>query len=425
MNVTTASDQPDPPGRVGLRARYRALSRRARISLAITTTVTVVAGGISGGAATVAGVRHQNALNRYTLHTTQLQDAISADHTVSDQLTNAYATAQDIQKLTPLTDQLAGLVEQTPLDTFKTALTAQKTETDAAAQTTHTDLTQTPISVARTSVSPDATPTEKLSTDQLNAHAAEALTNTHTVTEGVTAKQAALDKLTHTTNTTIQAVQGLPTAGITTIVATLVADHPSAGQGEKDTVTAAATALTADTPAAPTATGVTPVVAVEPAYKKISDLLTQYLDAVTKLKTSHAEVEAQKAAEAAAQAAAQAAREAAQKNNRKPTNGAGRSNGRNTGSGGSNSGGGNSGDGSNTGGGGSSGGGGNTGGGNKGNGGASQAPADDGQIPTPKRGPACSRGTHGHSTGMVPEGSTWKYLGNRRYSWVCGNGDGW
>jgi len=400
MNVTTASGRVTPSGRVGLRARYRALSRRARVSLAIATTVTVVAGGISGGAATVAGVRHQNALNRYTLHTTQLQDAISADHTVSDQLTNAYAAAQDIQKLTPLTDQLAGLVEQTPLDTFKTALTAQKTETDAAAQTTHTDLAQTPISVARTSVSLDSTPAEKLSTDQLNAHAAAALTNTHTVTEDVTTKQAALDKLTHTTNTTIQAVQGLPTAGITTIVATLITDHPSAGQGEKDTATATATALTATTPAA---TGIAPVAAVEPAYKKISDLLTQYLDAVSKLRASHAEAEAQKAAEAAAQAAAQAAREAAQKNNRKPTNGAGRTNGRNTGSGGSNSG----------------------GGGNKGNGGASQPPADDGQIPTPSRGSACSRGTHGHSTGMVPEGSTWKYLGNRRYSWVCGNGDGW
>src|SRR6218665_662901 len=170
MDVTTASDQPDPPGRVGLRARSRSLSRRARVSLAIATTVTVVAGGMTGGVATVAGVRHQNALNRYTLHTTQLQDAISADHTVSDQLTNAYAAAQDIQKLTPLTDQLAGLVEQGPLDTFKTALTVQKTETDAAAQTTHTDLTQTPVSVARTSVSPDATPIEKLSTDELNAH---------------------------------------------------------------------------------------------------------------------------------------------------------------------------------------------------------------------------------------------------------------
>src|SRR6218665_1969030 len=277
MNVTTASGQPDPSGCVGLRARYRALSRRARVSLAIATTVTVVAGGISGGAATVAGVRHQNALNRYTLHTPQLQDAISADHTVSDQLTNAYAAAQDIQKITPLTDQLAGLVEQGPLDTFKTALTVQKTETDAAAQTTHTDLTQTPVSVARTSVSPDATPIEKLSTDQLNAHAPPPLTNTHTLTQNTATKQAALDKLPHTTTTTIQAVQGLPTAGITTIVATLVADHPSAGQGEKDTVTAAATALTATTPAA---TGVAPVVAVEPAYKKVGDLLTQYLDAV-------------------------------------------------------------------------------------------------------------------------------------------------
>src|SRR6218665_164126 len=97
MNVTTASGQPDPSGRVGLAMGIR---------------VRVVGGGISGGAATVAGVRHQNALNRYTLHTTQLQDAISADHTVSDQLPNAYAAAQDIQKLTPLTDQLAGLVEQ-------------------------------------------------------------------------------------------------------------------------------------------------------------------------------------------------------------------------------------------------------------------------------------------------------------------------
>jgi len=414
MNVTTASDQPDPPGRVGLRARfqfrarYRALSRRARVSLAIATTVTVVAGGISGGAATVAGVRHQNALNRYTLHTTQLQDAISADHTVSDQLTNAYAAAQDIQKLTPLTDQLAGLVEQGPLDAFKTALTVQKTETDAAAQTTHTDLTQTPVSVARTSVTPDSTPAEKLSTDQLNAHAAEALTNTHTVTENTATKQAALDKLTHATSTTIQAVQGLPTAGITAIVATLVADHPSAGQGEKDTVTAAATALTADTPAA---AGVTPVVAVEPAYKKISDLLTQYLDAVSKLRASHAEAEAQKAAEAAAQAA----REAAQKNNRKPTNGAGRSNGRNSGSG------------SNTGSGNSGGGGSSGGGGNKGNsGGGQQPPADDDTGPVEAWGPPCSRGTRGHSTGGIPTGSTLTgRLGNRRYSWVCGNGDGW
>src|SRR6218665_2972513 len=196
MNTTTASDQPDPLGRVGVRVRYRALSRRARVSLAVATTVTVGAGGVSGGVATVAGVRHQNALNRYTLHTTQLQDAISADHTVSDQLTNAYAAVQDVQKLAPLTDQLAGLVEQAPLDRFKTALTVQKTETDAAAQTTHTDLTQTPVSVARTSVIPDGTPAEKLSTDELNAHAAEALTNTHTVTEGVTTKQAVLDKLT-------------------------------------------------------------------------------------------------------------------------------------------------------------------------------------------------------------------------------------
>src|SRR6218665_706485 len=47
--------------------------------------------------------------------------------------------------------------EQAPLDRFKTALTVQKTETDAAAQTTHTDLTQTPVSVARTSVIPDGT----------------------------------------------------------------------------------------------------------------------------------------------------------------------------------------------------------------------------------------------------------------------------
>src|SRR6218665_3089651 len=110
MDVTTASDQPDPPGRVGLRARYRALSRRARVSLAIATTVTVVAGGISGGVATVAGVRHQNALNRYTLHTTQLQDAISADHTLSDQLTNAYAAVQDSQKLSRRQEKLAGLI---------------------------------------------------------------------------------------------------------------------------------------------------------------------------------------------------------------------------------------------------------------------------------------------------------------------------
>src|SRR6218665_1422741 len=276
MNTTTASDQPDPLGRVGVRVRYRALSRRARVSLAVATTVTVVAGGVSGGVATVAGVRHQNALNRYTLHTTQLQDAITADHTVNDQLTNTYPPVQDIQKLAPLTDQLAGLVEQGPLDTFKTALTVQKTEVDAAAQTTHTDLTQTPVSVARTSVSPHATPIKKMSTDQLNPHPADPLTNTHTVTE----------------NTTIQAVQGLPTAGITTIVATLVADQPSAGQGEKDPGTAPATALTATTPAA---TGVAPVVAVEPAYKKVGDLLTQYLDAVTKLRASHTEAEAQKA----------------------------------------------------------------------------------------------------------------------------------
>ncbi|PDQ35200.1 MAG: hypothetical protein B5766_07740 [Candidatus Lumbricidophila eiseniae] len=409
MNVTTASGQPDPSGRVGLRARYRALSRRARVSLAIATTVTVVAGGISGGAATVAGVRHQNALNRYTLHTTQLQDAISADHTVSDQLTNAYAAAQDIQKLTPLTDQLAGLVEQGPLDTFKTALTVQKTETDAAAQTTHTDLTQTPVSVARTSVIPDGTPAEKLSTDELNAHAAEALTNTHTVTEGVTTKQAVLDKLTHATGTAVQAVQGLPTAGITAIVATLITDHSSAGQGEKDTVTAAATALTADTPAA---TGVTPVVAVEPAYKKISDLLTQYLDAVTKLKTSHTEVEAQKAAEAAAQAAAQAARDAAQKNNRKPTNKSGGNGGNNSGNGGNNTGGGSS----------------SGGGGNKGNsGGGQQAPEDDDTGPVRFfDNLTCSRGTRGHSSGAIPRGSTLTgRLGNHRYSWVCGNGDGW
>src|SRR6218665_3701122 len=129
MDVTTASDQPDPPGRVGLRARYRALSRRARVSLAIATTVTVVAGGIRGGVGTVAGVRHQNALNRSTLHTTELQDAISADHTVSDQLTNAYAAVQDIQNLAPLTDQLAGLVEQGPFHTFRPALTRSEEPT--------------------------------------------------------------------------------------------------------------------------------------------------------------------------------------------------------------------------------------------------------------------------------------------------------
>src|SRR6218665_2733348 len=68
MNTTTASDQPDPLGRVGVRVRYRALSLLARVILAAATTVRVVAGGVGGGVARVVVGKPQTAPTRYPLH---------------------------------------------------------------------------------------------------------------------------------------------------------------------------------------------------------------------------------------------------------------------------------------------------------------------------------------------------------------------